>query len=150
MKQTITNLIVIVVAIMAPALMPAVAYADCPGPTDNSSKDQVIRGIGETGTNCSTAGVTNLISTIVNILSIIVGVLAIIMVIFSGFKYITSGGDANRASSARSTLVYALVGLAIAALAQFLVHFVLHTTEAVNNPCPSNSSIAAGDKACKK
>jgi cytochrome bd-type quinol oxidase subunit 2 len=132
MKQLITNLIVIVVAVMAPVLMPAAVYADCPTASDNSSKDQVIKGIGETGSNCSTNGVTDLISSIVNILSIVVGAVAIIMVIISGFRYITSSGDANKASSARSTLVYALVGVAIAALAQFLVHFVLdHASGAV-------------------
>jgi hypothetical protein len=77
--------------------------------------------------DCSTggSGVTNVVSKAVNILSLAVGIAAIIMVIVSGLKYITSGGDSTKAGSAKNTLIYALIGVAIAALAQLLVHFVL-------------------------
>jgi uncharacterized membrane protein YuzA (DUF378 family) len=47
------------------------------------------------------------------------------MIVISAFRFITSGGDSNRVSSARSTLIYALIGVAVAALAQLLIHFVL-------------------------
>ncbi|HVC36207.1 MAG TPA: pilin [Candidatus Dormibacteraeota bacterium] len=76
---------------------------------------------------CSTNAnqpIANFVSAIVNILSIVVGLAAVVMVIVSGFKYVTSGGDSNRVASAKSTLVYALVGLVIVGAAQFLVHFV--------------------------
>ncbi|HXR49535.1 MAG TPA: TrbC/VirB2 family protein [Verrucomicrobiae bacterium] len=72
--------------------------------------------------------IESVFTTIVDILSIVVGVIAIIVIIYSGLKYITSGGDANKVGSAKNTLIYALIGLAIAALAQFLVHFVLFQT----------------------
>lgn len=85
------------------------------------------------GTNGS--GVSGIIKGIVSILSYIVGVAAVIMVILAGFKYVTSAGDSGRISSAKSTLVYALVGLAIAALAQVLVHLVL--TQATNAASPT-------------
>lgn len=73
-------------------------------------------------------GITRIISAIVRILSYVVGIVAVIMIVVAGFKYITSGGDSGRVSSAKSTLIYALVGLAVAALAQFLVTFVLSAT----------------------
>ncbi len=69
--------------------------------------------------------VNNLISDIVNILSVIVGIVAVIMIIVGGFKYITSGGDSNKVSSAKNTILYAIIGLIIVALAQFIVRFVL-------------------------
>jgi Type IV secretion system pilin len=65
-------------------------------------------------------------NNIVNILSIVVGAVAVIVVVYSGFRYITSGGDSNKVSAAKNTLIYALVGVAVAALAQTLIHFVLH------------------------
>jgi len=65
-------------------------------------------------------------SKVVNLLSMIVGIIAVIMVIIGGLKYITSGGEASAAASAKTTLIYALVGLLIVAIAQFLVHFVLN------------------------
>jgi hypothetical protein len=49
------------------------------------------------------------------------------MIIWGGFKYITSGGDTGNVSGAKNTLIFAIVGLIIVALAQFVVHFVLNT-----------------------
>ncbi len=66
-----------------------------------------------------------MISQIVNIISVIVAVVAVIMIIFGGFKYITSGGDSNNITSAKNTILYAIIGLIIVALAQFIVKFVL-------------------------
>lgn len=70
-------------------------------------------------------GVTRIVRAVVKILSWVVGIVAVIMILVAGLKYITSGGDSGKMGSAKSTLVYALVGLFIAALAQFLVTFVL-------------------------
>jgi hypothetical protein len=66
-----------------------------------------------------------LIATIVNLFSVLVGVIAVIMVIVGGFRYVTSGGDSGNVSSAKNTILYAIVGLVIVALAQFIVKFVL-------------------------
>lgn len=70
------------------------------------------------------AAVNNIVYVVVSTLSKLIGIVAIIMIILAGFKYIKSGGDSNNISSAKSTLIYALVGLAIAAMAQALVYFV--------------------------
>lgn len=69
--------------------------------------------------------VNNIIRHIVNILSAIVGVVAVIMIIIGGFRYITSGGNDTSITSAKNTILYAIIGLIIVALAQVLVHFVL-------------------------
>jgi ABC-type Fe3+ transport system permease subunit len=70
--------------------------------------------------------VNSLVSTVIYILSWIVGILSIIMVIYGGFRFVTSGGDAAATSSARNTIFYALIGLVLAVLATLLVHFVLN------------------------
>ena len=49
------------------------------------------------------------------------------MIIFGGFRYITSGGNDNNVSSAKNTILYAVIGLVIVALSQFIVRFVLNT-----------------------
>lgn len=74
------------------------------------------------------------IAKFVNIFSVIVGIVAVIMVIIGGFKYITSGGDAGRVSSAKNTVIYAVVGLIIVALAQFIVQFVITKSAPVGTP----------------
>jgi hypothetical protein len=105
-----------------------VVYAAC----NSSLKDSANCGLNQaSGGGANGITLEDVIGTIVNILSYVVGAVSIIMVVVSGFKYVTSNGDSNRVSSAKTTLVYALVGLAIAALAQFLVHFVLYNTSIV-------------------
>ena len=70
-------------------------------------------------------GATALIKKIINILSVIIGAIAVVMIIIGGFRYITSAGSAEGTKGARQTIVYAIVGLIIVALAQIIVHFVL-------------------------
>jgi len=72
-----------------------------------------------------TTKVNDLITTIVNIFSIIVGLISVIMIIYGGFRYVTSGGDSNNVSNAKNTIIYAIIGLVVVALAQFIVQFVL-------------------------
>jgi hypothetical protein len=82
-----------------------------------------------TTTDCSASGqngkLNTLLTNAVNIFSIIVGVVAVIMIIVGGLRYITSGGDSAKVSGAKNTLIYAIIGLIIVALAQLIVHFVL-------------------------
>ncbi len=61
----------------------------------------------------------------VRILSFVVGVAAVIMMIIGGLKYITSNGDSNSITSAKNTVLYALIGIVIFLLSQAIVIFVL-------------------------
>ena len=69
--------------------------------------------------------VNNLVGKIINIFSVVVGIVAVIMIIVGGFKFITSGGDSGKVTSARNTIVYAIIGLVVVALAQVIVKYVL-------------------------
>ncbi len=50
------------------------------------------------------------------------------MLIYGGIKYITSSGDAGNAGSAKNTIVYALVGLVVIALAKTIIGYVISKT----------------------
>lgn len=76
----------------------------------------------------ATGGFNTLLRRIINIISVIIGVIAVIMIIWGGFKYITSGGAQDKVKSAKDTLLYAIIGLIIVALAQVIVRFVLSNT----------------------
>lgn len=65
------------------------------------------------------------IQTVIEILSIIIGIASVIVIIISGLRMSLANGDSNAIASARSSLLYSLVGLAIAALAQVIVRIVL-------------------------
>lgn len=70
--------------------------------------------------------VNGLIALVINIFSVVVGVVSVIMIIIGGLKYITSGGDSGNVGNAKNTILYAIIGLVIVALAQVIVNFVLN------------------------
>lgn len=123
----------------APALVPsAVASAEC----GNIAK-QIYSGAksasSETSGDCGasdaegTTKIREASKKVVNIFSLIVGIAAVIMIIFGGFRYITSGGDSGKVGNAKNSLIYAIVGLVVVALAQVIVRFVLSQTADIAN-----------------
>lgn len=66
------------------------------------------------------------ITSVINLLSAAVGIIAVIMIIVGGFRYITSSGNPEAAKSARNTILYAIIGLVVVAMAQIIVLFVLN------------------------
>ncbi len=79
----------------------------------------------DAATPSSGSQIDKIVKQVITILSIIVGILAVIFIILGGAKYITSAGDAAKISSAKNTVIYALVGLIVVALSQVIVRFVL-------------------------
>jgi hypothetical protein cdiviTM7_00617 len=75
--------------------------------------------------NKSIAGEGGLISILINFLLWAVGILSVVMIIFSGFRYITSAGDAAKTKSAQTALTYSIVGLIVAVLAWVIVKMIL-------------------------
>jgi hypothetical protein len=70
-------------------------------------------------------GSRGVISRVTSILSVVLGVISVIFIIWAGMKYITANGDSSSISSAKSTVIYALVGLVVALLARPLINMVL-------------------------
>jgi len=124
-----------------PVMVPAVASADIAGQV--CSGVQAANGTGNIDVNgsgnstpCTDSNTTgsqfqHLLTLVINVFSIIVGFIAVVMIIYGGVKYITSGGDSNNISGAKNTIVYAIIGLVIVALAQVIVHFVLSQASSV-------------------
>ncbi len=79
-------------------------------------------------TNVDDNAVKDLAKRIITTFSIIVGAASVIMIIYGGFRYIISGGESGRVGAAKNSLIYAIVGLVIVALAQLIIHFVLNQT----------------------
>ena len=67
----------------------------------------------------------SLIQTILDIVFSIIGAISLLMIVLSGFKYVTSGGNSEKASNAKNTLLYSLIGLAISVFAFVIVNFIL-------------------------
>lgn len=93
----------------------------------NQSTDAACEGIKLAGGSCrgGGSGINNVLETLLNVLSAVVGLVAVVMIIISGFKFTTSGGDSQKVASAKSALIYAIIGLIIVALSQVIVQFVI-------------------------
>lgn len=66
------------------------------------------------------------LGNIIQVVFGVIGALALLMITISGFRYITSAGDPQKASNAKNGIIYSLVGLIIALTAEALVAFVVN------------------------
>ncbi len=80
---------------------------------------------GDCNSNQASNSIEKFVKHVVNILSAVVGIVAVVMIIFGGFRYVTSGGNDSSVTSAKNTILYAIIGLVIVALSQVLVHFTI-------------------------
>lgn len=83
-----------------------------------------------TDTSSGTA-LSNLIRVAIRIFQVIIGIIALFMIIMAGLSYITSGGDSNKTKTAKDRILYSAIGLAVVALAEVIIQFVLNR---VSNP----------------
>ena len=68
----------------------------------------------------------DIVSIITNILKVIIGVcglVAVVYIIIGGINYMTSTGDPSKTKKAKDTILYALIGLIICALAFAIVNW---------------------------
>ena len=70
---------------------------------------------------------------IVNGILYFVGILSVIMLIWGGILYTTSSGDSNKVTTAKNTIMYAVIGLVVAIFAYAIVNFVLTTSRGVSS-----------------
>lgn len=108
------------VSFVAPALQPVDTYASshltARGGADGAkSAEQPSEVTGNGG----------VFQTITNVLLFIIGAISVIMLIIGGIRYVVSGGDSSAVTSAKNTILYAIVGIIVALLAYALVNFVL-------------------------
>jgi hypothetical protein len=71
------------------------------------------------------AGSDGILPKITNIVAVIAGVMAVIFLIVSGMKYVGSQGDAQEVSKAKQSIIYALIGIVVIAIARYIINFVL-------------------------
>ncbi len=119
---SLVTVLAFAVPLTASAAAPTLSIANnlCGGANLDATSAKAACNEGEAETK-----VTGLIAGIINIFSLVVGAISVIMIIIGGLKYITSGGDSGNVSGAKNTILYAVVGLVVVALAQIIVRFVL-------------------------
>lgn len=117
------------VALAAPLAIPVSVYAVADSNLQGSlcgGADLNISGGGECVNQEADTQVNDTIKLALNLFSAIVGIIAVVMIIVGGIQYITSGGDSGNVTKAKNTILYAVIGLVVVALAQIIVKFVLN------------------------
>ena len=77
---------------------------------------------------CNGEGSDRIASVVQGILNAIIavsGLVAVVYIVIGGINYITSAGDTNKTQKARQTILYAVIGLVICALAFAIVNFTI-------------------------
>ena len=112
---------------------PAVSAANGIDICSNGNENSVYcknKGSGETQVN-------GIIKTIVEVLLTAVGAISIIMIVIGGILFALSSGDTQKAAKARSTILYAVVGLIVSVFASAIVNFVF---DGFNKPVKHDES----------
>jgi lysylphosphatidylglycerol synthetase-like protein (DUF2156 family) len=127
-KSSITKVALAVAMVLTAgiiALPGAAVYADC-----DDSEMSIGNGAGcaQGGDTPSTLfGSEGIFNTIVNVILFLVGAISVIMLIYGGIKYSISAGDTSKVTSAKNTIMYAIVGLVVSILAFAIVNFVIRS-----------------------
>jgi len=69
--------------------------------------------------------VSDVVATVVNVLLFIIGIISVIVIIVGGIMYTVSAGDSGQVTKAKNTILYAVVGLAVAFFAYAIVNWVV-------------------------
>lgn len=73
-------------------------------------------------TNVTVDPVT-IVTRIINYAFFFLGAIALVFVIWGGVQFILSGGDAEKTTKARNTLLYAVIGIIVVVLAWAIVNW---------------------------
>ena len=79
--------------------------------------------------------------TIIDILSLVVAAAAVIFIIIGGVKYVTSGGNQEKVTSAKNTILYAIIGLVIVIFAQTILQFVVSGINDATDGTGNNNAV---------
>ena len=136
LKRILLSVVVVTGLVVAPVFQSSTALAEAPAalvPVDTSPKAQLCGGSGgvwdsatKICTNADSGGsLESYFKIITNILLFVIGAISVVMIIVGGIKYVVSGGDQKAVTDAKSTIMYAVVGLVISIMAYAIVNFVL-------------------------
>lgn len=67
-------------------------------------------------------------SSIMSVVFGILGVICVLVIALAGLQYVLSGGDPQKTAKAKNTILYAVIGLAVAIVAGSIVNFVFNNT----------------------
>lgn len=110
-----------IVALVAAAVIAEPSFAQASQGLDGALN--VARGEGQPTQLFNGDG--SIVGRVITLLLFVVGVLSIIMLIIGGLRFVLSGGNKEKATAARNTILYAIIGLLVAFFSYAIINFVV-------------------------
>ncbi len=126
-KKTLTNAFIGLAIVMSAYLILSTIRFALLGASGKFNCDL----LSETGAGCVNAN--DVVTHAIQWFIAIAGVVALIFVVYGAISYITSSGDPTKLQKAKQSIIYALIGLAIVALAEAITAFVSGMIRDANN-----------------
>lgn len=120
MKKTVK--VALASLLVVPALALGVSLV-APAESVNAQIDAGLNAV-NTGNN-QPDDISTVFQTVVNVLLFVIGAVSVIMLIIGGIRYAVSGGDQGAVTSAKNTILYAVIGLVVAFFAFAIVNWIV-------------------------
>lgn len=140
MRHKIIKIFLILLATLCFTLLPVTpTFAQCSDDvcTKNTYPDSVKAACGCKGSNKNQTEISTVVGNIIRTIIGILGIVAVVIIVIGGINYMTSAGDPSKVKKAKDTILYAIIGLVVCALAFGITQFAIDT---INNSTNSNSS----------
>lgn len=106
---------------LAVSLVPAVASAQL----DRDIRDQLDPIAEVYGQNPNDVDFAASVAQIINVALGFIGIIFIVLIIYAGFVWMTSGGNEDKISTAKKTIIAAVIGVVIIIVSYAFTNFVL-------------------------
>lgn len=117
----VVPVIALAIGLFTPASQSAFAQKIEPG----SGAKTGAAGVKDESQSTNLFGDDGIFKIIVNVALYIIGAVSVLMLIYGGIRYTMSGGESAAVTSAKNTILYAIIGIIVALLAFAIVNFVL-------------------------
>ena len=87
----------------------------------------------------TTRKIPQIIALIIRAILTLLGAIFIVLIILGGFRWMTSGGNAQKIEAAKQTLTNAIIGLVIVLAAYAITAFVLRSVQGATISPPAGS-----------
>lgn len=129
LKQTLKKLnwlnVALFVIVTVVSIAPVLATAAAPRMAGAQLINQFVNNCpADTGVRCSEGSIAQIFRLIINWALAIAFIAAVIMLIYGGFRYITSAGNTDQATTGKTAIVNALIGIVIIVLSYIIVQIV--------------------------
>lgn len=117
--------ILLIIGAIAAIIAPQMILASSSNLVFADAKTQIESAVNEVGGSENKTDVRGFIGNIIKTMFFVVGVLAVIVIIFAGVTFVMSAGNSQTIQKAKTTIIYAVIGLIVSILSYAIVNFVV-------------------------